>query len=266
MRPRIVDYLNQLFDTSVFEWLIPYPAFIYALAMLVCLLVFVNRSRRAELNQIHAIGAGVSAMIGGLIGARLLFVILYQKYYPDLIAAVFTVTGATISWGAYLGGIIGFLSYLLYHRQTLLRYLDIIAPILGLGVFIGRLSCFLNGCDFGRLSSLPWSVKYSPGSIPYIEHINQGLISHEADFSLNVHPVQLYLSLNGLLLFVFFTWLWKSKPMKPGMLFFFYWLGYSVTRFCLEFLRGDTHLFYLNIFSTGQIMTLLALAILCGAS
>jgi phosphatidylglycerol:prolipoprotein diacylglycerol transferase len=86
--------------------------------------------------------------------------------------------------------------------------------------------------------------------------------------SLSVHPVQLYGSLKGLILFVLFSWLWKKNFFWPGGLFLLFWISYSGCRFMLKFFRGDDNRGWIGPFSTGQLMSLcifsVSLAVLLG--
>ncbi len=257
MRPTLVEFLNRSFDTTIFSWLTPYPAAVYALAMTAGLLVFVHRSKKAELSQYHALGAALWAMAGGLLGARLFFLGMHPEQFLDQPAMLFQLSGGTASWGAYLGGTAGLLGYFFFHRQSSLPYLDVLGVTLGLGPFIGRWSCFLNGDDFGTLSQAAWAVQYPHGSIPFVYQVQQGLISPLSDFSLPVHPVQLYLSLNGLIIFLLLSFLWKRLRLAPGMFFLLYWVIYSFNRYFLEFFRGGVPRDILGYFSPSQVMTLL---------
>ncbi len=45
-----------------------------------------------------------------------------------------------------------------------------------IGVFLTRIGCFLNGCDFGRVTSLSWGVRFAKGSIPYRWYLKSGII------------------------------------------------------------------------------------------
>jgi len=136
--------------------------------------------------------------------------------------------------------------------------------VMGLAPAIGRWSCFLNGDDFGTLSNTPWAVVYPHGSIPFTYQVRQGLIDPLAHFSSPVHPTQLYLSLNGLALFVLLTFIWKMYRFSPGVLFCLYWAVYSFTRFFLEFFRGGVRTDYLGYFSLSQIMTLVVFTLAMG--
>jgi len=261
MRPRIIDFLNERFGVSIFGWLVPDPSTMYAIAMLVCLIVFVRRARVAQLSQSHALKAAIWAMIGGLVGARVFFLLQHPGGVIARPGIIFSVSGGTASWGAYLGGIMGFWGYLASRREAALPYLDVIASLLGLGPFLARWSCFLNGDDFGILSGLPWGVAYPHGSIPFAHQVQQGLINPLADLSLPLHPNQLYLSLNGLLLFFLFTFIWRRYRFAPGVLFCLYWAVYSFNRFFLEFFRGSSPREYLGILSFPQIMTVVIFAV-----
>jgi len=261
MRPAIVDWLNRAFGTEVFTWLVPYPALVYSLTMLVCLLVFVRRNRRAGLVPYYAVGAAVSCMIGGLIGARLLFVLLWRPPPSRLLGELLTVSGSTISWGAYLGGFTGFCVFLLLNRQRPLRYLDVLGSVMGLGPFLGRWACLLNGCDFGRPTMVPWAIEYPHGSLPFVAQVRAGILDPLVAQSLPVHPVQIYLALNGLGLFVLFSYLWRTRRWPPGTIFFGYWATYAATRFGLETFRGNTVTFYLEVLSIGQLMAIIVFAV-----
>ncbi len=262
MRPRFVDALNAWTGTSLGEWLVPYPALVYALAMLAGLIIFVQRSRRTGLPPYYAAGSAVAAMVGGLVGARVFYVLWHIDNFPSPFSALFAVSGATFSWGAYMGGITCFILYLYVKRQPLLPWLDMFAPIHGLGVFIGRWACFLNGDDFGKVSTLPWAVSYPPGSIPFTHQVREGLIPLMSDMSLAVHPVQLYLGLNGLLLFILFSHIWRRNVLKPGQLTVIYFGSYAFSRFWLEFFRGDYQQMYFNLFTSGQLFAGLLFLIL----
>jgi phosphatidylglycerol:prolipoprotein diacylglycerol transferase len=256
VRPRLVAFLNETFGTQVFDWLVPVPAVMYALAMLAVLLVFVRRSRAAGLLQYHALGSAIWAMVGGLVGARLLFLLLRLDRVIDDPSVIWDLAGSTISWGAYFGGGLGFVLYFARQREVIWPYADAVASALGLGPFIARFACFLNGDDFGTLSGLPWAVTYPEGSYPYASHVTLGLIGPSASHSLSVHPVQLYLALNGLALFVLFSWLWRRRQFRPGALFFLYWVAYGMTRFGLEFFRGDLNRKFVGGFPDAQLVAL----------
>jgi phosphatidylglycerol:prolipoprotein diacylglycerol transferase len=256
MRPRLAEGLNAAFGTRLFEWLVPSPAVMYALAMLAALVVVRYRSRAAPgVVPYHALGVGLWVMASALVGARLFY--LFQ-YLPETLAQplrIFDLGGATVSWGAYLGGGAGLLLYCRCYRLPGQPYADLLATTIGLAIAIGRWGCFLNGDDFGTRSDLPWAVRFPHGSYPFAQQARAHLIFPLDDLSLPVHPVQLYLSLNGLLLFFLTSWYWKRFRHRPGATFCFFWLLYAVSRFLLEFFRGDHDQFLLGV-PTAQAMSI----------
>lgn len=261
MRPRLVHTLDAWFGTELFGWLVPDPAFVYALAMAVVVVVFIHRAHADHLDRVHALGAAIWGMIGGLLGARIFFLVQHL----DLVAArpsiVLDLNGGTVSWGAYLGGTTAFTLYLLSNRQGVMRFLDVLASCLGLGPFIGRWACFLNGDDYGTLSDLPWAVAFPHGSYPFAAQAQAALIDPLAPLSLSVHPVQLYLSVKGLLLFVVCTALWKRYALPHGFLFCLYGGLFATARFILEFFRGDVSRGFVGGLSIGQAMSVAILMV-----
>ncbi len=255
MRPHIVETLNAWSGTELFGWLVPDPAFVYALAMAVVGLVFVRRVEKDGLDPVHALGAAIWAIIGGLIGARVFFLIQHNDLLLARPSILFDLNGGTVSWGAYLGGSLAFILYLHRSHQPSLRYLDVLASCLGLGPFIARWACFLNGDDYGTLTNVAWAVSFPHGSYPFAAQVQAGLLEPVAELSLPIHPVQLYLSLKGLLLFLVCTMLWKRK-LPDGFLFAIYWLLFAAVRFVLEFFRGDSTRGFVGGLSVGQGMAL----------
>ncbi len=261
MRPRIVEYLNHAFGTEIFTWLVPVPSVVYALAVLTILVLFVRRSRAAGLSLYHALGAAIWGGIGGFLGARLLYLGLrFDRVVSDP-AVLLDPGGSTISWGAYTGGVIGFFLYFNVKRRPSLPYADVAVSTLGLGPFIGRFACLLNGDDYGRLSDAAWAITYPTGSYPFVAQVRQGLIDPSASESLAVHPVQLYLALNGLALFFLFSWLWRHVKLREGVLFLLYWAVYGVMRFALEFFRGDTDRTFVRGLPDAQVLALIVSAV-----
>lgn len=111
----------------------------------------------------------------------------------------------------------------------------------------------------GNLLFTVWTGRdyYPPGSIPFRAQLHAGVIAPDAAFSLPVHPVQLYLSLNGLVVFVLLSWIGKRYKPRSGVLFLLFWVFYSLGRFFLEYFRGDTSRGFVGPFSTGQFMSLM---------
>jgi phosphatidylglycerol---prolipoprotein diacylglyceryl transferase len=261
VRPVIVESLNSYFKTTLFSWLVPELALVYAAAIAACLLTFVRRAKQIGLPEFHAWGAALSGILAGIIGVRAWYLLLNLGSVAKDPSILLETNGPTVSFGGYFFGIAASVSYLRLKKQAVLRYLDAAASCLGLGPMIARWSCFLNGDDYGRISAVPWAVQYPPGSYPFVDHVNHGLINVMADHSLPVHPVQLYLSVKGLLLFLVCSYLWRHARLLPGMLFGIFWVLYAVLRFSIEFFRGDPTINYWHFFTYGQVVCVFILIV-----
>jgi phosphatidylglycerol:prolipoprotein diacylglycerol transferase len=260
VRPRLIEALDSALHTHVFRFVVPGPAVVYAVMVGVAILLFVRRCERSGLSWEHATGMALWASLAAGVGGRLFDLIQHLGYTLAHPSEVLALNGATVSFGVYIGGVLGALLYSRARHFAPLPYLDVFASVLGVGPLIGRWACFLNGDDYGRVSNVPWAVRFPHGSYPFLDHVQRGWISPMADLSLPVHPVQLYLSLNGLVLLLAFSALWKRSHLKPGVLFLLYWTAYSGARFALEFFRGDEDRGWIGVLSIGQAFSLLIAA------
>ncbi len=177
--------------------------------------------------------------MAGVIGAHLYYLLQHLKYVVDQPYQIFNLTRGTESWGAYLGGMLCFSIYLKKKGLPILSYADALGASLGAGPFIGRWSCFFNGCCYGKLSTAPWAVTFPKNSPPYIAQLRAGLIEPDSAVSLPIHPIQIYLSLAALIIFFIVSKFWLHNRNKPGLTIAFYWLIYCTIRFGIEFFRGD---------------------------
>lgn len=235
MRLAAVHFLQE-HGLTAFVQLVPTPQVLYQLAMAGVVVVFLRRCQKAGLPFDRALPAAAMGALGTLAGARL--------YY-----LLGTGTGVTVntilslrsdgagSWGGYIGGFVGIWAYLRLARTDPLPYLDAVSGAAALAPIIGRWGCLLAGCDFGRITAVPWAIHYPPGSPTFVAHVQNGLLAANAPRSLPVHPLPIYLSLNGLVLFVIITAIWRRTRHRPGMTVAAAWVLYGVSRFFLEFLR-----------------------------
>jgi phosphatidylglycerol:prolipoprotein diacylglycerol transferase len=138
-------------------------------------------------------------------------------------------------------------------------------PSLALGLFLGRIGCFLAGCNGGTVSGLPWAVRFSRDTPVYYQQETAGLLEGRVPLSLPAHPTQLYESLFGLIAFVLLLCLLR-QPLPQGQVFLTGMFWYSTYRFATEFLRADAGgLCPLGLFTFSQLVSLLlALASLLG--
>ncbi len=138
--------------------------------------------------------------IGGIVGARLFYIIEYWDEYqkPTLgatLAAIINYTkGGLVVYGAFAGGAAALVAFLRRHKLPVLKLCDVVAPSLLVGLTLGRIGCFLNGCCYGGQCDLPWAVTFpgnsgsnsAPASPPYLKQASTGkLILHGIHFEPN---------------------------------------------------------------------------------
>jgi len=220
--------------------------FMLALALLVSSMGLLKQASREGFNPDHVLEAVVAASFAGLVGSRLLYVTLNWEYYQGQWIKIFnTRLGGLSFYGAFLGGLIALVVWCRFRKLPLLAFADLMAPYLALGYAIGRVGCLLNGCCYGKVSSVPWALPAS-----------------SADNFLR-HPVQLYASLGGLIIFLLLIRIRSKKPFE-GFQLIMLALLYGVLRFTTEFFRDEPAVLFnftlAQVFSFG--ITLLSLLLL----
>jgi phosphatidylglycerol:prolipoprotein diacylglycerol transferase len=107
---------------------------------------------------------------------------------------------------------------------------DILMAGVALTIYLGRWACFSAGCDYGQPTDLPWGLVYpvTDGS----------LIPHEYQGTTALHPTQLYLSLNGLVIFAILAFVLARKRFDGQVIYLFLML-YPIGRSIAEMFRGD---------------------------
>jgi len=164
-----------------------------------------------------------SALAGGLVGARLDFIIEnYDEVSDDLLGNIFSGSGL-VWYGGAIGGAIGVFLWAWYRGYLGTALLDLCAPALALGYAVGRIGCQLSGDgDYGKEWDGPWAMSYPDGTVPT---------------TADVHPTPVYETLAmGLVALV----LWRLRNrLSGGLLFALYLLLAGIERFLIEFLRRN---------------------------
>ena len=175
--------------------------------------------------------------LAGLIGARLFIVFLYHpSYYLSNPLEIFKIWKGGVSFhGALLFGLLAVYFFCKKHKLKFLEIMDLLIIPTALGFALGRIGNFLNGELYGRITSVPWAVKFST-----VEGFR--------------HPSQLYESAKNFL--IFFTLLFLNKKKhKPGFLLAIFLIMYSVLRFLIEFVREPE--IYISFLTMGQFLNIL---------
>ena len=104
-------------------------------------------------------------VLGIILGGRLGYVVFYNfEYYSQNILEIFKLWQGGMSFhGGLLGIIIATLIFVKNKNANFFKFSDIIACVAPIGLFLGRISNFINGELFGKASSLPWAVIFPSG-------------------------------------------------------------------------------------------------------
>lgn len=244
----------------------------YLVAYFVGYLILMRRHKRG-LNILDSEGNQALItyiMIGMIIGARLVYVVVYNPmYYMHHLSEVIAVWQGGLSYhGAFIGYGVAMFMFARKYKIQFYHIVDNIVVGAAIGVFFGRIGNFINGELYGRVTDVPWGVIFPEGG------------------PLPRHPSQLYQSLGeGLTVFILLLVIQKieqkkgqapilekaieeqSKGGKPpkkvkiewnrvGVLTGWYIILYGIARFIVEFFREpDAQLgFFADYFSMGQIL------------
>ena len=209
------------------------------------LILYLAKKKLIKINKDQTENLLVYAGVGGIIGGRLFYVLVYNlQYYlqnPFEILAVWH--GGLSVHGGLIGGIIGIYLFCKKYKFKFLEILDLIAIPFTLAHALGRIGNFINGELYGRITDVSWCVNF-----PSVEGCR--------------HPSQIYFAIANMVNFSI-LWVLKDKKLKKGSLFSIFLILNSIFRFNLEFLREpDPQLGFITLgLSMGQIISVIMLII-----
>lgn len=207
------------------------------------------RGRALGFDADTILALGMEVFLWGLVGARLFYVLEYHEQFFDtgLLAAIPRVLniagGGLVVFGSLPTAAAAAWFFARRRGLPILRLADCIAPGLLVGLAIGRIGCFLNGCCYGGLCDLPWAVSFPAQSPPWIDQVDQGLLPAPAPgaaaaWSLPVHPAQLYAAIDAALLAVVAV-LFTPLARRDGEVFAVVLTLHPISRMLLEVIRVD---------------------------
>jgi phosphatidylglycerol:prolipoprotein diacylglycerol transferase len=208
------------------EFAIPAYGLMLVISFLAAIWLAKREARKFNISPVIIENLAFYLMLGVIIGGRILFVIFHWSRYENNLLGIFAIWhGGMMFFGGFIGGFLAGMFYLKKQKIQILKIADLIAPAIALGQFFTRIGCLLNGCCFGKPSTLPWAIKFP-----------QECIAGQELGSVHLHPTQIYSSLFGLVLF-FFLKNRLSKPHKTGKIFALYLILSGGFRFGIDFIR-----------------------------
>jgi phosphatidylglycerol:prolipoprotein diacylglycerol transferase len=266
VRSRIIQELG----LENWSFLVPDYWFMLSAAIILGACLTVRQARRLGMERDVAINAVFYSVLLLFPCARLVFAFQYWREFSAPWQLLDPTRGGLALLGGFFGVVLGGALYLRKHRTQIDVFLDATVPALAFGLFLGRLGCFLAGCNWGRTTELPWGVCFPAGGYAFRQQTHAGAIGPDALLSLPVHPTQLYESLFGLLMLPLALWLlrreyWgeRSRPI-PGRPFLIAMSAYAVFRILVELIRADSGGLHLGPVTVAQGVSLLILLLCLG--
>jgi phosphatidylglycerol---prolipoprotein diacylglyceryl transferase len=275
-----------LFRIPLVDWPLHTYGVLIAIGFIVGIALGVREARRQGQYEEEVLDFAFWALVGGMVGARVYFILVnWHQYFvtnpmvtvdwlPFRIPAVLAVwQGGLVFWGGALGGAVAFFIYCRRHKIDIAKFADLCIVSLPMGHFFGRLGCFSAGCCWGEpayhldagkvVADVPWAALFPTKSLAYTSLIRTAdtesvRLMTELGTTLPLHPVQLYESFGELIIFVLLV-LMRSRKWFHGQVTLSYFILYPILRSVMELFRGDPERGYLiqGVLSWGQATSIL---------
>ncbi len=204
-----------------------------AISFLAGIYISVRRAKKKGIDPNQIMDLSVIIIISAILGSRLLYVLFHLEEFrghwldtinPFQSNGQIGIAGLTLLGGVLLSFLSSFI-YLKAKKLPFLKFADTVIPAVGLGIFLTRIGCYLNGCCFGLPCDPHWGVVFPPNSAA--GSLFQGT---------HLIPAQLYSSAYGLIIFVALLYLERWQKFDGYLLYIFFIL-YGIARFTIDFFR-----------------------------
>ncbi|WP_028575641.1 prolipoprotein diacylglyceryl transferase [Desulfonatronovibrio hydrogenovorans] len=216
--------------------------FFIAAAFLLGMAWTMREAVQKGLDQRLVLDIGFYVLLGGLAGARLLYVAFNPGVFTDDPLGIFKFwKGGLIFMGGAVSAGLLMIIFLARRKQPILPWLDAAAPGIALGLFVGWLGCFAAGCGYGKPCDLPWCAVFThPDSLgPLFKAL---------------HPTQIYHALVALVCFILLLGV-KARTRDQGRIAGLFLVLYPLAGMTVDLLRNDLSR-ELGIVSVNQVLAL----------
>jgi phosphatidylglycerol---prolipoprotein diacylglyceryl transferase len=281
--------LQEVFRLHLFGRVIPIYGYglMLVVAYLACMKSAQWLGKYAGIRPQIFSGAVVVAMVTGIIGARLCHVLEnFSEYtrsdlsvWQNLANVVNTREGGLTFYGGLMLATPCCILYAIINKVPILRGMDVVAPVLMIGLGLGRIGCYLNGCCYGERCDLPWAVRFPYDSNAYVDQFEKRelippaplvrraddgtltlLSPHSAEMAsdpelqsladasraLPVHPAEIYSAITAFLLAALLI-AYFTLPHADGRVFALMLILEGFARFVLEIIRVEPPVWQLHI-------------------
>ncbi len=216
--------------------------------------VLARQFRRYGLDEELASSMVVAGALGGIIGAKVYYAILFRDW-----RLLFDRAGL-VWYGGLIGGFLAGAWLVWRRRVDFLTTADAAAPALSIGYALGRIGCFLVGDDYGRPTNAWFGVAFPKGAPPTTADALRdfGVAVDPAVPGwqvLKVHPTQLYETGAALAMFGVLMWL-NRRPHRRGLAWGLFLIMLGIERFLVEIVRAKDDRFF-GAFTVAQVISVL---------
>jgi phosphatidylglycerol:prolipoprotein diacylglycerol transferase len=218
-----------------------------AAAYLLGLWLAARRARAAGLDGNKVLDLGIWVIIAALVGAKaLLFVVDFRHFTSSWQEFTTLLRSGGVFYGGLIAAVVVCIYQLRKHQLPLWTSGDLFAPGIALGYMVGRLGCLAAGCCYGKPTDVPWAITFTDPAA----NLNVG-----TPLNVALHPTQVYESAAGFIILLLLLAIERRGRGFPGRTFWLFVLFYSISRFIIEFYRGDDRGVVLDMLSTSQFIS-----------
>jgi len=220
--------------------------------------VLTKQLRKSNISEDVASSIVMAAAIGGIVGAKIYYAILFRDWH-----LLFERAGL-VWYGGLIGGAIA-VSWVIHRaRVPFWAAADAAAPALSIGYCLGRIGCFLVGDDYGAPTTSWIGIAFPKGAPPTTAAALRDFgvrvdPSIPPDTVLRVWPTQLFESFSAFVMFVI-LWRYNDRPHVRGRAFGLFLIMLGIERFLIEIIRAKDDRF-LGPFTVAQLISVLAVIV-----
>jgi phosphatidylglycerol:prolipoprotein diacylglycerol transferase len=183
------------------------------------------RGKKQALSEDTIWGIFFCAILGGLVGTRLLYYIVELPSILKDPSILWNFKNGYVVYGGIIGGVLASMVYCRVKRkEAFLPYLDLVMPAVAMAQGFGRIGCFFAGCCYGRQTDAWYGITFTN--------------SNFAPNGVSLIPTQLISSAGDFIICILLLCYARKKPVT-GRVGAMYFMLYGIGRFLVEFLRND---------------------------
>jgi len=213
----------------------PFTVYTYgvllAVSYLLGLKMAMSRAKERHLDSNRVLDLGIYIIIAALIGAKaLLLVVDFDQFRQSPAELLSLARSGGVFYGGLILAVLVAFWYINKHGMAFWTTCDVFAPGIALGHVTGRLGCFAAGCCYGRPTTLPWGITF---------HNPLAAANVGTPLGIPLHPTQLYEASAELFILLLLLGTERRGKRFAGRTFWLYMLLYAISRYIIEFYRGD---------------------------